>query len=41
MSVTETGTGEVGAPDEGARRSAAVRDGLGVGIAVGMSGLAF
>ncbi|MFI0371616.1 AzlC family ABC transporter permease [Actinomadura sp. 1N219] len=39
MSVTEAE--EVGAPDEGARTSAAVRDGLGVGIAVGMSGLAF
>lgn len=38
MSVTEAT--EVAAPDEGAR-AAAVRDGLGVGIAVGMSGLAF
>ncbi|TQM69986.1 putative branched-subunit amino acid permease [Actinomadura hallensis] len=38
MSVTETG--EATAADGGARR-AAVRDGLGVGIAVGVSGLAF
>ncbi|MFG2086095.1 MULTISPECIES: AzlC family ABC transporter permease [unclassified Spirillospora] len=41
MSVTETraGAGEA-APDDEARK-AAVRDGLGVGIAVGVSGLAF
>ncbi|MGP4025092.1 AzlC family ABC transporter permease [Actinomadura sp. 3N407] len=42
MSVTETGTtsGE-DTPADDAARKAAVRDGLGVGIAVGMSGLAF
>ncbi|TDC54707.1 branched-chain amino acid ABC transporter permease, partial [Actinomadura sp. KC345] len=40
MSVAETGAGEDAAPDERARK-AAVRDGLGVGIAVGTSGLAF
>ncbi|MFI0484508.1 AzlC family ABC transporter permease [Actinomadura sp. 9N215] len=42
MSTTEAETEaeEVGAPDEAARKSA-VRDGLGVGIGVGVSGLAF
>ncbi|MEU8803488.1 AzlC family ABC transporter permease [Spirillospora sp. NPDC048819] len=42
MSVTEAGAcaGEAAAPDDAARK-AAVRDGLGVGIAVGVSGLAF
>ncbi|GAA0554484.1 AzlC family ABC transporter permease [Actinomadura livida] len=38
--MSATGTEEVAGADESARR-AAVRDGLGVGLAVGVSGLAF